>query len=105
MLNLQERVAAEGRDLTFKKHFTVHLLALYEWILKFVMCSVSDTNECNILDEFPELTAEIEGLDLPQYCQGPSAQCENIEGSFNCSCQNGYRLLDDGFTCLGELLS
>ena len=30
--------------------------------------------------------------------------CNNSEGSFTCSCQDGYALEDDGRTCIGTLL-
>ena len=36
---------------------------------------------------------------------GCSQMCNNIFGSFNCSCESGYYLLDDGFTCNGEFIN
>ena len=29
--------------------------------------------------------------------------CKNTEGSFDCSCFMGYRLQEDGRSCLGEV--
>ena len=28
--------------------------------------------------------------------------CSNIYGSFKCSCQTGYILMDDGHSCIGK---
>ena len=36
---------------------------------------------------------------------GCSQMCNNIFGSFFCSCESGYYLLDDGFTCNGEFIN
>ena len=33
---------------------------------------------------------------------GCEHECVNIGGSFECHCQNGYRLSSDGFNCIGE---
>ena len=33
---------------------------------------------------------------------GCSQQCNNVEGSYFCSCDDGYELQTDGFNCLGE---
>ena len=35
---------------------------------------------------------------------GCSQQCSNTVGSYNCSCQSGYKLTDDNHTCIGKLL-
>ena len=36
---------------------------------------------------------------------GCSQMCNNIVGSFYCSCESGYYLLHDGFTCNGEFIN
>ena len=33
---------------------------------------------------------------------GCEHNCTNTEGSFLCSCSQGYSLADDGFQCIGE---
>ena len=33
---------------------------------------------------------------------GCSQQCNNVDGSYFCSCDDGYELQTDGFNCLGE---
>ena len=33
---------------------------------------------------------------------GCSQQCNNVEGSYFCSCDDGYELQTDGFNCLGK---
>ena len=33
---------------------------------------------------------------------GCEHNCTNIEGSFQCSCSQGYSLADGGFQCIGE---
>ena len=55
---------------------------LYALIYSVIM-SLPDVNECN----------ESNG--------GCSHICNNTEGSFECSCSDGYELDSDGATCLG----
>ena len=30
-------------------------------------------------------------------------RCKNTVGNYSCYCNSGYRLLEDGFTCIGML--
>ena len=33
---------------------------------------------------------------------GCTQTCDNIDGSYQCSCWDGYELTSDGHTCIGE---
>ena len=35
---------------------------------------------------------------------GCSDGCTNTEGSYQCSCPEGYQLMEDGHTCEGEVI-
>ena len=46
---------------------------------------VSDINECH------------------ERTSGCHQQCVNTNGSYVCACRTGYRLIADGYTCIGRL--
>ena len=49
------------------------------------LCISTDINECEL-----------------GYC---TQLCNNSEGSFTCSCQDGYTLEDDDRTCVGKCIT
>ncbi|MCL7034679.1 hypothetical protein MKW94_005016, partial [Papaver nudicaule] len=51
---------------------------------------LSTTGGCQDVDECKEV------------CMGPGANCENAEGSYNCTCNKGYKLNDDKSGCIPE---
>ena len=61
--------------------FYSHVKAMY------TMYSLLDINECEM---------RIDSCD-------DNATCTNIDGSYDCRCDNGYS--GDGFTCASELLA
>ena len=46
-----------------------------------------DTNECSA---------------MPSVCDSENGVCMNLAGSYNCSCNPGYELGNDNFTCNGK---
>ena len=56
-----------------------------QFVTRLISCLIIDVDEC--------LLTPCEQL------------CNDTEGSFTCSCEDGYRLNDDGRTCDGTLLA
>ena len=46
-----------------------------------------DTDECS---------------EIPPVCDSENGVCRNLAGSYNCSCNPGYELGNDNFTCNGK---
>lgn len=64
---------------------------LENWLLlKPAKCFISDVNECE---------KAIGGLISNGGCQH---KCNNTVGSFNCSCNDGFKLAEDLATCEGK---
>ena len=60
---------------------------LYKFIIKYVfLLTITDINEC-------ELEAD-----------GCQHICNNVDGSFHCTCYPGYTLNTDSETCTGEFI-
>ena len=39
---------------------------------------------------------------MPSVCDSENGVCMNLAGSYNCSCNPGYELGNDDFTCNGK---
>ena len=39
---------------------------------------------------------------MPPVCDSENGVCMNLAGSYNCSCNPGYELGNDNFTCNGK---
>ena len=39
---------------------------------------------------------------MPSVCDSDNGVCMNLDGSYNCSCNPGYELGNDNFTCNGK---
>ena len=39
---------------------------------------------------------------MPSVCDSENGVCMNLAGSYNCSCNPGYELGNDNFTCNGK---
>ena len=73
-------------------------------VCKLYCCSCSVTKYVMVFDRlqfFPSTDInECEADEVP--CDG-NAQCVNVDGSFNCTCNEGFG--GDGFTCVGKLIT
>ena len=55
--------------------------------------------------EFDQTLLLIPFLDINECSDGTHScrqMCNNIHGSYRCSCHGGYQLNNDGFTCRGQ---
>ena len=41
-------------------------------------------------------------MEIPPVCDSDNGVCMNLAGSYNCSCNPGYELANDNFTCNGK---
>ena len=75
-MRIQEEKADSSRPLE---------ISLMLWVNKcFVFL---DTDECS---------------EIPPVCDSDNGVCMNLAGSYNCSCNPGYELGNDNFTCNGK---
>ena len=58
----------------------------YEYCCQHISCSSTDNNECS----------------LGTHTCDPNANCTDTDGSYNCTCINGFE--GDGFSCVGKYL-
>ena len=64
--------------------------AIMFWPLEMSLFYFTDINEC---------------VERSDSCDRINGDCINIPGSYQCVCNEGYELDDDGLTCKGSLIS
>jgi hypothetical protein len=73
-----------------------YMMLLYQFLMcRFELYLCLITNNL-LFSDIDECTANTDN------CDDTNGGCTNTEGSFTCSCNTGYNLEADGFTCTGN---